>query len=46
VSVPSWHTNTNYSPDFRNYLKKIYGNNELKDVVLNRLAEVWKKNPS
>ena len=46
VTVPSWHTNTNYSPDFRNYLKKIYGNNELKDVVLNRLAEVWKKNPS
>lgn len=46
VSVPAWHTNTNYSLDFRNYLKKIYGNNELKDVVLNSLAETWKKNPS
>lgn len=46
VAVPAWHTNNNYSLDFRSYLKKIYGNNELEEKVLNRLAEVWKKNPS
>lgn len=44
--VPAWHNDTNYSMDFRHYLKKIYGNNNLSDGVLNTLAETWKTNPS
>ena len=44
--VPAWYNDNKYSLDFRNYMQKIYGDNDLNEKTIEAIHNTWKTNPS